>query len=148
MTEDSNKYPCSICDAGFSNPRDLGRHILTDHCEDEDDTNTNKPNNKRKSPDSFNNNNGTSSIIEAHLDPHKSIIMAVDPLEHGDVTDTVTPSGTISLANLPREPTADEEKQKFMIHGLSPGPSASPSSTSSDHNTSSRYICLVIIHLS
>jgi hypothetical protein len=146
MTEDSHKYPCSICDAGFSNPRDLGRHILTDHCEDEDDT---KTNNKRKSPDTFNNNNGVSSIIEAHMDPHKSIIMAVDPLEHGDVPDTVAPSGTVSLANLPREPTADEEKQKFMIHALSPAPSASPSSNSSaDHSNSLRYICLVICPLS
>jgi len=153
MSEGDGKFPCSICDAAFSNPRDLGTHILTDHCdqENEDDDLREKSSKKRKlsiedepsSPFLFNNNNGgTNSIIEAHLDPHKSIIMAVDPLEHGDINiEPVTSSaGTVSLANLPRDPTPDEQKQKFMIHSLSPAPSASPSSP--DHS-SSRYICLV-----
>ena len=28
----SANYPCSICDFVFGNPRELGNHILTAHC--------------------------------------------------------------------------------------------------------------------
>lgn len=30
----SANYPCSICDFVFGNPRELGTHILTAHCND------------------------------------------------------------------------------------------------------------------
>ena len=30
----SANYPCSICDFVFGNPRELGNHILTAHCND------------------------------------------------------------------------------------------------------------------
>ena len=30
----SANYPCSICDFVFENPRELGNHILTAHCND------------------------------------------------------------------------------------------------------------------
>jgi hypothetical protein len=168
MSEDDGKFPCSICSVAFSNPRDLGKHILTDHCDEEDDEDdishndvednmltsgnvvgfniTNNGIDDKKSTSGLNNNNnGGNAIIEAHLDPQRSIIMAVDPLEHGDVSEPAMTT-SVSLSNLPREPTCDEQKQKFMIHSLSPAPSTSPSSTSSSltfEHPASRYICLV-----
>ena len=30
----SANFPCSICDFVFGNPRELGTHILTAHCND------------------------------------------------------------------------------------------------------------------
>ena len=30
----SSSVPCSLCEATFGNPRELGTHILTAHCED------------------------------------------------------------------------------------------------------------------
>jgi hypothetical protein len=141
MSDGDGKFPCSICAASFSNPRDLGKHILTDHCDDDNDDD--KSTSVSPPPSQNGTGNGIGTIIEAHLDPGKSIIMAVDPLEHGDVTESVTSpaveavTAMISLSNLPRSPTADEQRQKFMIASQT-----SSTSPTSEH-ASSRYICLV-----
>ena len=37
----SGTYPCSICDFVFGNPRELGTHILTAHCNDNVGKNSN-----------------------------------------------------------------------------------------------------------
>ena len=34
MEEEKGDFPCSICDKRLKSPRDLGTHILKDHCED------------------------------------------------------------------------------------------------------------------
>jgi hypothetical protein len=138
MSDSDGKFPCSICEAAFANPRDLGTHILTDHCNNEDSSL--QPDSRSPSPPPAAANpslNGCSTIIEAHLDPCKSIIMAVDPLEHEDMSETESSAaspGSVSLTNLPREPTSDEQRQKFMVTSAAASPSEAPSS---------RYICLV-----
>ena len=152
MSEGEGKFPCSICETSFSNPRDLGKHILTDHCNDDDDDEADaneiedqKSTSVSPQPSNHGFGNGLGTIIEAHLDPGKSIIMAVDPLEHGDMSDYAEPetsliiedvTSSVSLANLPRSPTSDEQKQKFMI-------ASSASASPSTEPPSSRYICLV-----
>ena len=34
MSSEASSVPCSLCEATFGNPRELGTHILTAHCED------------------------------------------------------------------------------------------------------------------
>ena len=141
MSDADGKFRCSLCESSFSNPRDLGKHILTDHCDDDNDNDSSDGQSTSVSPlPTPVPENGIGTIIEAHLDPGKSIIMAVDPLEHDDIAEpessVASPlsdaaTSLISLSNLPRSPTADEQRQKFMI-----------ASMTSDH-ASSRYICLV-----
>lgn len=81
------KYPCSICEASFCNPRDLGTHILTSHCEDK-----------------------SQEVVEARLDPRESIVMDVDPLDR-DVIKQEQPEDM-----LPRQPNLEEQKQKFLAY--------------------------------
>ncbi|CAB4067214.1 KRAB [Lepeophtheirus salmonis] len=116
MADDSSSYPCSICKTQFENPKDLGTHILKQHCID-------------GSTESFKNEESDEEMEEE--DP--MLIM-----EDDDDVDKSNNEWAESLNNhrfnniikdLPRSPTTDESNQQFMIHRMS------------DYTT--RYICLI-----
>lgn len=94
-------FPCSICEDSFKSPKELANHILQQHCE-------------------------TEKLEEkVEVDGAKTIVMDVDPLEHGvkkeisqeelDLDDTILPV-------LPRAPTGEEQKQKFLMYSLPEDP--------------------------
>ena len=134
---------CSLCNDVFPGAKELGLHILTAHCDTNQDTPTATPT-PQQSPNTQHN-----VIIEGS--PGMSMEVEVDPLEPTETQeaqsvtekppqepDNIINSTPTTIAprqqglpalNLPRQPTPNELKQKFMIYRLS--------------DTSSRYICLV-----
>ena len=59
--------PCSICEAKFDNAKDLGTHILQQHCKDVPSTTSTEPLPEcKKEP--------------VEIQTEKSIVMDVDPL--------------------------------------------------------------------
>ena len=134
---------CSICGDSLPGARELGVHILAAHC----DVTTSQQTTTTET---------TTAIVEDSLviegSPGLSMEVEIDPLE--PTTTTVRPTSSILQAaleppmdeaadeadlqpvkteskviSLPRAPTANEMKQKFMIYRIS--------------DTSHRYICLV-----
>ena len=125
-------FPCSICEASFASPKDLGTHILQKHCEA---TNEHKQEAKEEPID---------------VEEEKSLVMDVDPLDHpgtimahsaghngtmahsaghsnggesnSDIPATQCLDDTI-LPVLPRSPSLEEQKQKFMMYHLATDPS-------------------------
>ncbi len=111
-------FPCSICEVTFTSPKDLGTHILQQHCEEA----TPKVTTKKEPED-------VATIVETE----KSIVMDVDPLAGNDTEDNNATNGdklsdtqclddTI-LPVLPRAPTLDEQKQRFIMYNLPTDPS-------------------------
>lgn len=99
----SNNFPCSICEAAFNSPKDLGTHILQQHCEEATP--------KKEPPE------------ETVIDVEKTLVMDIDPLAHEDkkiaeeqcLDDTIMPV-------LPRPPTLDEQRQRFIMYNLPTDP--------------------------
>ncbi len=92
--------PCSLCARSFANARDLGKHILHDHAE-EDETD------KSKEEASHNNNNGGManwSTASAVATPIPAALRAIQ------APATATPT---------RTPTAEELRQRFLFDRLS-----------------------------
>lgn len=134
---------CSLCSDVFPGAKELGLHILTAHCDAHPETPSASPN-IQQSPNVQHN-----VVIEGS--PGMSMEVEVDPLEPTvrqevksvqesppqqtenalkSTPTTITPRQQgLPALNLPRQPTPNELKQKFMIYRLS--------------DTSSRYICLV-----
>ena len=127
--------PCSICDAKFENAKDLGTHILQQHCKDVPSTTT------PSSP--------PPPVTECKKEPveiqtEKSIVMDVDPLVVEKVEEKEAPvvlstpkemdeslDDTI-LPVLPRAATMEEQKQRFLMYNLP-----------SDPPNFMRYVCLL-----
>ena len=94
-------FPCSICPQKFSSPKDLGTHILQLHCEVE----------------------ATPKKEPVEVEEEKTIVMDVDPLAHNNesIEDLSSLDDTI-LPELPRSPTLDEQKQRFIMYNLPSDP--------------------------
>ena len=104
-------FPCSICEASFASPKDLGTHILQKHCEA-----TNEQHKQEKEE-------------PIDVEEEKTLVMDVDPLDHpgggesnSDIPATQCLDDTI-LPVLPRSPSLEEQKQKFMMYHLATDPS-------------------------
>ena len=114
---------CSLCPESFSGAKELGLHILAAHCDggqrQEEAENTE-----------------TENLV---VDGNPGLFMEVDVVEKKPEAVVVKSTPTtisprqqqqeLPTLNLPRQPTAQEQQQKFMIYRLS--------------DTSNRYICLV-----
>ena len=106
-------FPCSICEASFESPKDLGTHILQKHCDQ-----VTKSEKKE----------------EAVIEEEKTLVMDVDPLDYQDQTQNASNDISNSdiatdqclddtiLPVLPRNPSMEEQKQKFMMYHLSTDP--------------------------
>ena len=120
--------PCSICEAKFENPKDLGTHILQQHCSDVPPSST-----KEDAPVSPKPTVPTVPKTECKKEPveietEKSIVMNVDPLVDNTAKQISTPKemdetldDTI-LPVLPREATMEEQKQRFLMYNLPSDP--------------------------
>lgn len=131
MTASVSSVSCSLCPETFLGAKELGLHILAAHCE------------SQKTQEDVEDADEEENVV---VDGNPGLFMEVDVVEGSSAKDGVvlrsTPT-TISprqqqqpqqqqglpALNLPRQPTAQEVKQKFMIYKLS--------------DTSNRYICLV-----
>ena len=92
-------FPCSICDEKFVNPKDLGTHILTAHCNDVQEDEDKKPN--------------IEEIDKSPKDPIKESQLEVT--DNNMITMKVDPIATVGEEiGLPRKPTLEEEKEGFM----------------------------------
>merc|ERR1719410_2833969 len=134
---------CSLCSDVFPGAKELGLHILTAHCDAQPETPATSPN-KQQSPSLQHNviiEGSPGMSMEVEVDPleptvrQETKLIEESPLQQEDIVSKSTPT-TISprqqglpALNLPRQPTPNELKQKFMIYRLS--------------DTSCRYICLV-----
>lgn len=136
-------FPCSICESRFPNPRDLGTHILSEHCDDKQ-TSPKSPQPPevapltKKSPSlgaHFMNWSTASQeatpipaavkAIQMPLGEPKNIVVS-GPI----MTTFAAPNPPIgNVITLPRPPTAEEQKQKFIILKVD------------EHLT--RYVCLL-----
>ena len=113
--------PCSICEAKFDNAKDLGTHILQQHCKDvPSSTTSTEALPVKKEP--------------VEIQTEKSIVMDVDPLVVEKTEETITPvvpstpkemdeslDDTI-LPVLPRAATMEETKQRFLMYNLPADP--------------------------
>ena len=122
--------PCSICEAKFENPKDLGTHILQQHCQDV------PPSEKSVTTEEDIKTEVKNEPVE--IQTEKSIVMDVDPLVDTSIAETSTPSTSTSpksilkemddnlddtiLPILPRDPTAEEQKQRFLMYNLASDP--------------------------
>jgi hypothetical protein len=143
MQQASTLFPCSICDEICNSPKDLGTHILNAHCHNTttaSETTTTTNNNKTKEEN---------AVIEAISD--KAIVMDVDPLDHMASMSNGSRSGFAALVKsennitthnsgaagtfpdqtllddtilpvLPRQPSIEEQKQKFLMYNLPSDP--------------------------
>ena len=109
-TEIGGGINCSICGDSLPGARELGVHILAAHCDVYQQA--------EHQEDSL--------VIEGS--PGLSMEVEVDPLESTPQVKEEEPTA-MGMMNLPRAPTANELKQKFMVFRVS--------------DTSNRYICLV-----
>ena len=109
--------PCSICEAKFDNAKDLGTHILQQHCKDVPSSTSTEV---KKEP--------------VEIQTEKSIVMDVDPLVVEKTEETISPvvpstpkemdeslDDTI-LPVLPRAATMEETKQRFLMYNLPADP--------------------------
>ena len=133
---------CSLCNDVFPGAKELGLHILTAHCDTaQPDTPMTSP---MTSPNSHHNlviEGSPGMSMEVEVDPlEQTVRLEVKPVQESqpDNKENIVKCTPTTIAprqqglpalNLPRQPTANELKQKFMIYRLS--------------DTSSRYICLV-----
>ena len=115
--------PCSICEAKFENPKDLGTHILQQHSSDVPPS-TAPP----KSPPSPTVPKTECKKEPVEIETEKSIVMNVDPLVDTGAKPVSTPKemdetldDTI-LPVLPREATMEEQKQRFLMYNLPTDP--------------------------
>ena len=103
-------FPCSICDSTFSNPRDLGTHILSAHCDEGDDSQgqesaDDKPQEAANKADKAPLNWSTVSVDGATPIP--------DALKAIQAPAAIQAAPTVIA--LPRPPTQEEMQQKFMM---------------------------------
>ena len=111
---------CSLCPETFDGAKELGLHILAAHC---------GSGTQSQSPEPAE----TENVV---VDGSPGLFLEVDVVEKKESgvvkvsPTTISPreQQTLPNLNLPRQPTAQEVKQKFMIYRLS--------------DTSNRYICL------
>lgn len=117
--------PCSICEAKFENPKDLGTHILQQHCSDVPPSTTKV---EEVPPPAIPKTECKKEPLE--IQTEKSIVMNVDPLVDTNSQNHVlsTPKemdenldDTI-LPVLPREATLEEQKQRFLMYNLPSDP--------------------------
>ena len=130
----ASSVTCSLCPESFPGAKELGLHILAAHCGGGQDS-THVQSTKPVSGETENN---TENIV---VDANPGLFMDVDVVEKRpeavvvkSTPTTISPRSQqqqqeLPTLNLPRQPTAQEVQQKFMIYRLS--------------DTSNRYICLV-----
>lgn len=111
---------CSLCPESFPGAKELGLHILTAHCDA-------KKQEAVTNEDNIVVEENPSMLLKVEVDPSttkEGVVVKSTPT-------TISPrqQGEPPALNLPRQPTASEVKEKFMIYRLS--------------DTSNRYICLV-----
>ena len=119
---------CSLCTDTFPSAKELGLHILSEHC------NTETPGPQHGNQEHLSDTAVTDSLViegspgsmmEVEADQEPETVLQEKPEQPPPVALPTNPPAL----NLPRQPTETELKQKFMIYRLS--------------DTSCRYICLV-----
>jgi predicted nucleic acid-binding Zn-ribbon protein/DNA-directed RNA polymerase subunit RPC12/RpoP len=108
---DSSKasFPCSICESSFNNPRDLGRHILSDHCdEDADEMHIDEEVEDQQEDPGAPTDWSTVSVEAATPIP--------DALKAIQAPATIQATPTVIA--LPRPPTQEEINQKFLMQRI------------------------------
>jgi len=99
-SEDDNMVPCSLCPATFSDARDLGHHILREHC------------------DTGNGNQEKTAKDEAPLERTQPPPPLPPPPPPPAAVLVQQPSQPAKIITLPRPLTDDERKQQFMVEKL------------------------------
>ena len=118
----SHTPKCTYSYFFYFSPKDLGTHILQKHCEATNETVTITSDKKEAKE-------------EAIIEEEKTLVMDVDPLDHhrdnksiehqqesnSDIATTQCLDDTI-LPVLPRSPSLEEQKQKFLMYHLQTDP--------------------------